>query len=52
MKCSTILKVIAPKRYMFFHGGSLNKLSFSDSEFRALNISIVTRIERDMVVAR
>lgn len=35
----------------FFHSGNLNKLSFSDTEFMALNISTVTRIERLIVVA-
>ena len=50
--CSTMLNVMAPTKYMFFHKGNLSKLSFSESEFIALNISIVTRIERDIVVAR
>jgi len=52
MKCNSMLRVMAPARYMFFQSGSLNKLSFSESEFMALNISTVTRIERLMVVAR
>ena len=51
-KCNSILKVIAPTRKGFFQRGSLNKLSFSDSEFIALNISIVTNIDRLIVVAR
>jgi hypothetical protein len=46
-----MLNVMAPTRYMFFHKGSLSKLSFSEREFMALNISIVTRIERDIVAA-
>ena len=52
MKCSAILNAIAPTRYIFFHRGSLSRLSFSEREFMALNISIVTRMDRDMVVAR
>jgi hypothetical protein len=51
-KCSAILNVIAPTRYMFFHKGNLSRLSFSEREFMALNISTVTRMERDIVVAR
>lgn len=50
-KCKTMLKVIAPTRYMFLQRGNLSKDSFSDREFIALNISTVTRIERDIVVA-
>ena len=52
MKCNAILRQTAPTRYMFFHTGSLSKLSFSESEFIALNISTVTKIERLIVVAR
>jgi hypothetical protein len=52
MKCSAILNAIAATRYLFFHTGNLNKLSFSDSEFIALNISTVTKIDRLIVVAR
>ena len=51
-KCSTMLSVIAATRNGFFHNGIRSKLSFSDSEFIALNISTVTRIERLIVVAR
>lgn len=51
-KCRSMLNVTAPTRYMFFHTGSLNRLSFSESEFIALNISTVTRIDKLMVVAR
>ena len=51
MKCSAMLSAIALTRYMFFHSGSRSKLSFSESEFIALNISTVTRIERLIVVA-
>ena len=51
-KCNSMLKVIAATRYGFFQTGSLSRLSFSDSEFMALNISTVTRMERDIVVAR
>jgi len=50
-ECKTILKIMEPTRNGFFHTGNLNKLSFSDSEFIALNISTVTRTERLMVVA-
>jgi hypothetical protein len=52
MKCSAMLKLIAATRYMFFHKGRRSRLSFSESEFMALNISTVTRIERLIVVAR
>ena len=47
-----MLKLIAATRYMFFHNGRRSRLSFSESEFIALNISTVTRIERLIVVAR
>jgi len=47
-----MLSVMAPTRYMFFHKGKESKLSFSESEFMALNISIVTRIDKLIVVAR
>lgn len=50
-KCKTMLRVIAPTRYRFLHRGNLSRDSFSESEFMALNISTVTRMERDMVVA-
>ena len=46
-----MLRAMAPTRKGFFHKGSLSRLSFSESEFIALNISIVTRIERLIVVA-
>ena len=48
---SVMLNAIAATRKGFFHTGSLNSDSFSDSEFIALNISTVTRIDRLMVVA-
>ena len=51
-KCSSILRVIAPTRKGFFQTGNLSKLSFSDSEFMALNISTVTRMDKLIVVAR
>jgi len=47
-----MLNVIAITRYIFFHTGNLNKLSFSDNEFIALNISTVTKIDKLIVVAR
>jgi hypothetical protein len=47
-----MLRVMAPTRYIFFHSGSLRRLSFSESEFIALNISTVTRIDKLIVVAR
>lgn len=50
--CKSMLSAIAATRKGFFHSGNRSKLSFSDSEFIALNISIVTRIERLIVVAR
>jgi len=52
MKCRAMLREMAPTKYMFFHSGSRSRLSFSESEFMALNISTVTRIERLIVVAR
>lgn len=50
-KCKIMLRTTEATRNGFFHTGNLNKLSFSDSEFMALNISTVTRIERLMVAA-
>lgn len=49
--CRAMLSAIAPTRKRFFHSGSLNRLSFSESEFIALNISTVTRMDSDIVVA-
>lgn len=49
--CNTILRTIEPTRNVFFQSGNLNKLSFSDREFIALNISTVTRMVRLIVVA-
>ena len=43
---------MAATKYGLAHKGNLNKLSFSESEFIALNISMTTRIDRDIVVAR
>jgi hypothetical protein len=37
---------------MFFHTGRRSRLSFSDSEFMALNISTVTKMDKLIVVAR
>ena len=51
-KCSAMLSAIAPTRNMLRQMGSLSSDSFSESEFIALNISTVTRIERLIVVAR
>lgn len=51
MKCRAMLRAIAPTRKGFFQTGSLRRLSFSESEFIALNISTVTRIDRLTVVA-
>lgn len=50
--CMVMLNAIAATRYGFFHTGRTSSDSFSDSEFMALNISTVTRIDRLMVVAR
>lgn len=50
-KCNIMLRNIEATRNGFLHTGNLNKLSFSDREFMALNISTVTRIERLIVVA-
>ena len=46
-----MLKVIAATRNLFLQSGKRSKLSFSDNEFIALNISTVTRIDRLMVEA-
>jgi hypothetical protein len=46
-----MLKVIAPTRYGFFQRGKTNNDSFSEREFMALNISITTKMDKDMVVA-
>lgn len=51
-KCRPMLSRMAATRYMFFHTGRTSKLSFSDKEFIALNISTVTRIDKLIVVAR
>jgi hypothetical protein len=51
IKWRTILRVMAPTRKGFFQTGRTSKLSFSDSEFMALNISTVTRIDKLIVVA-
>ena len=51
-KCSAMLNVMAATRNGLRHTGSLSRLSFSDSEFIALNISTVTRIESEIVEAR
>lgn len=51
-KCKAMLIAIAPTRNGLCHTGMTNRLSFSESEFMALNISTVTRIERLIVVAR
>jgi len=50
-RCKAMLKVMAPTRKGLCHTGKMSKLSFSDSEFMALNISTVTRIDRLIVVA-
>ena len=47
-----MLRVMAATKYGLAHKGNLNKLSFSESEFIALNISMTKRIDRDIVVAR
>jgi hypothetical protein len=46
-----MLSAIAPTRKGFFHTGRTSKLSSSDSEFIALNISTVTKMDKLMVVA-
>ena len=51
-KCSSILREIAATKNGFFHTGNRNKLSFSEREFMALNISMVTKIDKLIVVAR
>ena len=49
--CRTMLRVIAATRNIFFQSGSWSKLSFSDNEFIALNISTVTSIDKLIVDA-
>ena len=51
-KCRHMLNAMAATRNGLRHIGSTSRLSFSESEFIALNISTVTRIESDIVVAR
>jgi hypothetical protein len=51
MRCKTMLRVMAATRYMFFQSGKRSKLSFSDNEFIALNISTVTSIDKLIVEA-
>jgi hypothetical protein len=50
-KWRVMLNAIAPTRKGFFQSGSTKRLSFSESEFIALNISTVTRIDKLIVVA-
>lgn len=49
--CNNILRVIAATRNIFFHRGRTRRLSFSESEFIALNISTTTKMDKLMVVA-
>jgi hypothetical protein len=51
MRCKTMLRVMAATRNMFFQSGKRSKLSFSDNEFIALNISTVTSIDKLIVEA-
>ena len=51
-KWRAMLSAMAATRYGFFHTGSFRRLSFSEREFIALNISTVTRIDKLIVVAR
>jgi hypothetical protein len=46
-----MLSAMAATRNGFFHTGRRSRLSFSETEFIALNISTVTRMERLIVVA-
>ena len=46
-----MLNAIAKHNHPFAQTGSVSKLSFSLNEFIALNISMVTRIESETVVA-
>jgi hypothetical protein len=46
-----MLRKIAPHRYILAQGGRVSSDSFSESEFSALAISIVTRMESETVVA-
>ena len=46
-----MLNAIAAIRNLFFQSGKRSKLSFSDNEFIALNISTVTSIDKLIVDA-
>lgn len=46
-----MLSAIDATRYGLVHMGRTRRDSFSDRELHALNISMTTRMERDMVVA-
>jgi hypothetical protein len=50
-KWSAMLNAMAPTRKGFFHTGRTRRLSFSDNEFMALNISTVTKMDKLIVVA-
>jgi hypothetical protein len=52
MKCRAILRAILATKYGFVQIGKTNRDSFSDRELQALNISITTNIDNDIVVAR
>jgi hypothetical protein len=50
-KWRTMLNAIAPTRKGFFHTGRTSRLSFSEIELIALNISTVTKTDKLIVVA-
>ena len=50
-KCNPKETNIAMSKYGLIHGGEVNKLESSDKAFKALNISMVTRTDKDNVDA-
>lgn len=50
-KCSVIDRIIAYTSITLFHNGKLSSDSLDESAFIALNISIITRMDRDTVEA-
>lgn len=51
-KWRAMLNAMAPTKNGLRQTGKTSKLAFSESEFIALNISTVTKIDKLMVVAR
>eukprot|EP00967_Tisochrysis_lutea_P014987 scaffold16864_cov27-Tisochrysis_lutea.AAC.7 len=51
-KCCANERARAPTRYGFLQGGNRSSDSFSERAFKALNISMVTRIDKATVRGR